>query len=366
MSSEDPPELAELTASETRYRRLFEAARDGILLLDSDDCRIIDANPFMSEMLGYSHEEMLGKQMWEIGLMEDKPASKETLRRVREETYLRYADLPLFTQAGERWDAEFVSSLYQEGDRTVIQCNIRDITEHKRVAEELAATVARHERQTAMLEERDRLAREIHDTLAQGFMGIVMQMEAAEAALARATEDFADCQAQLEKVQSRVDKARDLARDSLAEARRFVAGLRSPRLESDPLSGALSRFLAQQVLGTGSTGRFALIGSPYALLALTEHSLLRVGQEAIANAVKHAQAKEVLVELTYQPGMVHLRVHDNGIGFDPALSDAGRFGIVGMRERAENADGRLTIRSRSGAGTEVSLALPVPQETGAD
>ena len=135
-----------LKISELRFRRLFEAARDGILLLDSDRGRITEANPFMTELLGYTHEEMLGKQLWEIGLLRDKEASQEAFRQLRQEDYIRYENLPLKNQRGERREVEFVSNLYREDGHTVIQCNIRDITERKALERALAAAAAKNER----------------------------------------------------------------------------------------------------------------------------------------------------------------------------------------------------------------------------
>jgi PAS domain S-box-containing protein len=135
-----------LKISELRYRRLFEAARDGILLLDSDRGRITDSNPFMTELLGYTHDEMLGKQLWEIGLLGDKEASQEAFRKLRQEDYIRYENLPLRTRNGERREVEFVSNLYREDGHTVIQCNIRDITERKRMDAELVSIAAKNER----------------------------------------------------------------------------------------------------------------------------------------------------------------------------------------------------------------------------
>ncbi|MEO6392880.1 MAG: PAS domain S-box protein [Pyrinomonadaceae bacterium] len=119
-------------ASEIRYRRLFETARDGILILDAVTRKITDANPFMVELLGYSHAEFIGKELWEIGLLKDEEASKAAFAELQECGYIRYADLPLETKSGVRRELEFVSNVYTEGDRQVIQCNIRDITESKR------------------------------------------------------------------------------------------------------------------------------------------------------------------------------------------------------------------------------------------
>jgi len=123
---------------EQRYRRLFETARDGILILDSESGKITDANPFMTELLGYTHAELLGKELWEIGLLKDKKASRDAFVKLKEDGSIRYEDLPLKTQGNRRREVEFVSNLYQEGDQTVIQCNIRDITERKLLDMQLA------------------------------------------------------------------------------------------------------------------------------------------------------------------------------------------------------------------------------------
>ena len=123
---------AAMQASEIRYRRLFEAARDGILILYPDTRTITDANPFMTELLGYPREELLGKELWEIGLLKDEEASRAAFRELQKKHFIRYEDLPLQNKQGQRREVEFVSNLYMENGREVIQCNIRDITERKR------------------------------------------------------------------------------------------------------------------------------------------------------------------------------------------------------------------------------------------
>src|SRR3954470_198439 len=116
-----------LRTSEIRYRRLFEAARDGILILDPETRKITDANPFMSELLGYTQKELLGKELWQIGLLKDEKASRSAFRELKKNHYIRYEDLPLQTKNGQRHEVEFISNLYDEDGRMVIQCNIRDI-----------------------------------------------------------------------------------------------------------------------------------------------------------------------------------------------------------------------------------------------
>ena len=120
-----------LQVSETRYRRLFETAQDGILLLDADTGKITDVNPFLIDMLGYSHEELLGKKLWDIGFFKDIMANKAAFLDLQTKGYIRYEDLPLDTKDGRSIDVEFVSNVYLVDHTKIIQCNIRDITQRK-------------------------------------------------------------------------------------------------------------------------------------------------------------------------------------------------------------------------------------------
>ncbi len=134
------PETAVL-ASEMRYRRLFEAAQDGILILDADTGQIDDVNPFLTDLLGYSREQLLGNRLWEIGPFKDTSASKAEFRELQHKAYVRYEDLPLEASDGRAINVEFVSNVYIVDGRKVIQCNIRDISKRKR-AEESHARLA--------------------------------------------------------------------------------------------------------------------------------------------------------------------------------------------------------------------------------
>ncbi len=127
----------DLRVSETRYRRLFETAQDGILILDADTGEITDVNPFLADMLGYTHEDFMGKQLWEMGAFNDIKTSKAAFRKLKREGYVRYEDIPLKTKDGREIAVEFVSNVYQVNHRNVIQCNIRNITDRKVVEAEL-------------------------------------------------------------------------------------------------------------------------------------------------------------------------------------------------------------------------------------
>jgi PAS domain S-box-containing protein len=126
-----------LLVSETRYRRLFESAKDGILILNADTGEIVDANPFLVERLGYSHNEFLGKQLWQIGFFQDMDANKVAFLKLQKEGYIRYENLPLRTKEGHLIWVEFVSNAYDVNGKQVIQCNVRDITERKRAEEQI-------------------------------------------------------------------------------------------------------------------------------------------------------------------------------------------------------------------------------------
>src|SRR5512143_3537447 len=124
-------DVQKIKTSELRYRRLFEAAQDGILILDAQTGAITDVNPFLVNMLGYSREEFIDKKLWEVGAFQDIEASKEAFEALQQNEYIRYEDLPLRAKSGRLMDVEFVSNVYLVGDEKVIQCNIRDISERK-------------------------------------------------------------------------------------------------------------------------------------------------------------------------------------------------------------------------------------------
>ena len=135
----------EIRVSEIRYRRLFETARDGILILDANTSKITDSNPFMTELLGYSREELRGKELADIGLFQDEDAAHAAMTQLQQDSYIRYDDLPLESKSHQRRNVEFVSNVYDEGGTRVIQCNIRDITERRHAQEQqtrLAAIVS--------------------------------------------------------------------------------------------------------------------------------------------------------------------------------------------------------------------------------
>ncbi|MFH0730772.1 MAG: PAS domain S-box protein [Pseudomonadota bacterium] len=132
-----------LQDSEKRYRRLFESAKDGILILDADTGRVADANPFLLRLLGYTYDELYGQHIWELGVFKDIAASQDAFKALQDNEYIRYEDLPLETRNGEPIAVEFVSNVYLVDERKVIQCNIRDITARKRTEKALRESEAK-------------------------------------------------------------------------------------------------------------------------------------------------------------------------------------------------------------------------------
>jgi signal transduction histidine kinase len=206
-------------------------------------------------------------------------------------------------------------------------------------------------RQTAVLEERNRMAREIHDTLAQAFTGILLQLGAAERLLTEAPE----------RGQAHLQSARDLACEGLGEARRSVRALRPQALEKGDLAGALERMTEQLNAGQATRIEFQLHGVVRPLPPDVADHLLRIGQEALTNALRHAQASHVCVELTFGDEELTLCVADDGQGFaaEPPRRKEG-FGLTGMQERADLIGAALTVASRPGLGTRVDLTWRFP------
>lgn len=204
----------------------------------------------------------------------------------------------------------------------------------------------------AVLQERNRIAREIHDNLAQEILGISVQLEIVARTLGSAPD----------AARQHLDRARALVRSSVAEARRYVWDLRSQSLDERDLPAALAEMTRRLTAESGVQTQFNVSGTFRPLAPQVENNLLRIGQEAVGNAVRHAQAKTVTVSLDFGAREVRLEVKDDGRGFDAASYDGGKgghFGLVGMRERAEQMGGNAMFKSEPGAGTEVTVRVPI-------
>jgi signal transduction histidine kinase len=249
--------------------------------------------------------------------------------------------------------------LLHDREQQVVQ-HRESLTELGEVNRRLEATIAENDalqrrllaqaREAGTLDERRRMAREIHDTLAQGLTGIVTQLQAAEQAAARTPDDPTGWR-------RHVAAATRLARDSLTEARRSVDALRPEPLEGCRLSEALSSVGERWSALNGIPAQVTTTGTARPIDPEAEFALLRAAQEALANVARHAHATRVGLTISYMENEVALDVRDDGVGFDPAAPGHG-FGLVAMRQRIAGLSGTLQVESEPGGGTAVSACVP--------
>jgi PAS domain S-box-containing protein len=211
-------------------------------------------------------------------------------------------------------------------------------------------------RESAVISERNRMARDIHDTLAQGFTGVIVQLEAAKGAAAKG--DFPT-------VAKRMEQASDLARLSLGEARRSVRALRPGLLRDGTVLTALDELLKRMTDGTDLRAEFRIEGEPRPILRSGEETLLRVTQESLTNTMKHGRAQRFRVVLSFRPAEIQLHLADDGRGFEPGGETDG-FGLIGMRERVMEIGGLFDLRSSPAAGVEILVTLRANENAGPD
>lgn len=221
------------------------------------------------------------------------------------------------------------------------------------------AKLAMTEREAGVLEERHRISREIHDTLAQGFTSIVMLLETAEASLESSPS----------AAQGKIESALAISRDSLTEARRLVWELRPEALATDGLPGALQRLGKRTSTTHGTSVTVAVPEEPLVTDPEVETVLFRIAQEGLANVVKHSDAESARLELDCRNGLVELRVSDDGRGFDTASASAGmaqmpaRLGLRSMEERVDMLGGSFEVASSPGEGTTIVARVPITSES---
>jgi signal transduction histidine kinase len=241
------------------------------------------------------------------------------------------------------------------GERVAAQNEARRETV-ARLEQALAENIGLHAqllaqaREAGVLEERQRMAAEIHDTIAQGLTGVITQLEAARHAHDRP-----------EAHDRHLANAEQLARESLSEARRSVEGALPSPLEAASLPEALHAVVREWSERTTIPAEVTVTGDPIALDAEIEVALLRTAQEALANVAKHAQAGRVRITLSYMGDEVALDVFDDGVGFDmehPGTAPGGGFGLHGMRQRVARVAGSVAIESEPGRGTAISARVP--------
>jgi PAS domain S-box-containing protein len=367
------PSQTGLRESEVRYRRLFETARDGILILDADSGKITEVNPFLCELLGYSRAELLGKELWEIGVFEDVAASRAAFEQLQRTGYDRHEDLPLKTRDKGQVEVEFVSNVYSAGGKSVIQCNIRDVTDRIRMqreinrqAAELADAYRRKDEFLAMV------SHELRNPLAPILNAVyILRLQGGENVLQREARGMIERQ------------TAHLARivDDLLEISRIATGrihLRVAKVELNSIvhrASAVSRSLIEARHQHFSVS----LGEAPVWLNADPVRLEQVVVNLLNNAAKYTgEGGQIWLTVRLLEGEVEIRVKDTGVGIEPGLlprifdlftqaeksldrSQGGLgIGLALVRSVVEMHHGRVTAESEgAGSGSEFIVRLPV-------
>jgi PAS domain S-box-containing protein len=333
----------DLEASETRYRRLFETAQDGILILDVVSRKIVDANPFIKRLLGYTHSELLGKELWEIGLFDDITATREAFRELTETGYIRYEHLPLVTRGGAQVEVEFVSNVYRAADRDVIQCNVRDITSRsgleRKAREQGAALADLHRRKDEFLA---MLSHELRNPLSS----IVNALQLMR--LQRGDESLLQVQART-ILERQVAQLSRLVGD-LLEVSRIAIGQLRLQLETIDLRGVVAVAVAATSAAVERRGHRLDVAVPESPVWLfgDPARLEQVIVNLLDNAAKYTEpGGRIWLSLSIERDVAVLRVRDTGIGIAAAV-------LPGIFDLFTQADRSL---DRAGGGLGIGLSL---------
>ncbi len=333
----------ELDASELRYRRLFEAAQDGILILDAETGMVVDVNPFLITLLGYSREQFLGKAIWELGFFKDVAANAQKFAELRDKKYVRYEHLPLETSDGRRVAVEFVSNVYLVAGAKVIQCNVRDISARRKAEEALtllrAELEARVTLRTAELLAANRELEAFSYSVSHDLRTPLRAMDGFSHAV---LEDYGDLlpaagRDQLLIIRRGAQKMGSLIDDLLAFSRLSRASLTKRPVNTEGLvRGALAELAAQR------EGRLVDLRIGDLPECSGDDALLKqVWINLLSNALKYTRKREqAVIEIgcVKTNGTDTFFVRDNGTGFDVRYADK-LFGVFQRFHRAEDYEG---------------------------
>ena len=357
-----------MRASEIRYRRLFETAKDGILILDAETGIVVDVNPFLTEMLGYSHETFCDKKIWELGFFKDIVANQDNFAELQQKEYVRYEDMPLETSDGRRIEVEFISNVYLVNHQKVIQCNIRDITDRKRAEKAL-------QQSTLELREKNTELERFLYTASHDLKSPVVTVRTFLGYLEKdmSTADAGRIEKDLRYIRAAADKMA-LLLDELLEISRIG------RIVSPPVRITF-RNLANEALGAVA-GHIAernvtvKVGDGDVTLHGDRPRLVKIWQNLVENACKFmGDQKEPVVEIGAETRGAEtvFFVRDNGVGIDPRYQtkvfglfekldpkvEGTGLGLAIVKRIVELNQGRIWVKSAGqGQGTCFYFTLP--------
>ncbi len=331
-----------LRASETRYRRLFETAQDGILILDAETGQIVEVNPFLIAFLGFSREQFLGKKIWEIGLFKDIVANKDNFEELQRKESIRYENLPLETADGRNIAVEFVSNVYMVKDKKVIQCNIRDITERRRMSEQIKISLA----------EKETLLREIHHRVKNNLQIVssMLNMQIRKIDDPNTIEILRDSQ---NRVMSMA-----LVHEHLYRGKDFA------HIDLKNYINALGKGLFQTYAAENSGVRFDLFIQDIYVDINAAIPLGLISNELITNSLKYAfKAKKdgkLTITATEDPHCLTFSVADNGVGIPEGitLENQASLGLRLVHTLTGQLHGTVTIDRTE--GTKFVFTFPKP------
>ncbi|MGD0792744.1 MAG: ATP-binding protein [Terriglobales bacterium] len=316
-----------LKVSESRYRRLFDTAQDGILILDADTGQITDVNPYLIKMLGYPREDFMGKKLWEIGTFKDSEASKSTFLALQSQGYVRYEDLPLQASDDRRIDVEFVSNVYMVGAEKVIQCNIRNITRRKEAEAEIEELNAELEQRlkdgAVQLEVLTKETKRLNYSISHDLRGPLRWISGFSKSLQDdyASKLDADGQHSIEKIRDSaecmsvmLDGLVEVANFSRTDIRRELVNLTAMVHQ---IVAELRRSAPERNVEFVVAGCITVNGDPKLLRRVLENLL----NNAYKFTAKRADARIEFGTAPQPDGRVAYFVRDNGIGFDMAYAD---------------------------------------------
>ena len=369
-TSEERLRLAEeaQVASEIPYRRLFETAQDGILILDADTGQIVEVNPFLITMLGFSRDQFLGKKLWEIGLFKDIVANKENFEELQRKEYVRYEDMPIETADGQRIAVEFLSNVYTVNNKKVIQCNIRDITVRKKLEEDLVVKAAELARSNVELQQFAYIAsHDLQEPLRaiSGFTELLVKRYHGK------IDEKADTY--IDFITEGTTRMQQMIQDLLTYSRVQTQVHEFVRIDS-----TTSLDLALSDLQVATREHNAIItNDPLPSIFADQEQITKMFQNLIGNAIKFNKpgvAPEVHISAKQDKNNWIFSVSDNGIGINQQYADrifkifqrlhtrdeypGTGIGLAICKRIAEQHGGTIWIESVPGSGSTFYFTIP--------